>query len=191
MTRFKDSLVMSAMVLIATATLLITSSAALATPPPTPSAVAAIQSVRTHFSPGVAAKFQQVMSTARGRAQMQLAFNKAFGKAAKVQLVTTPANTGARPYWSCPGGVGCGVSSSGGWHFWVVMSYAAAGSSTLSAMFLSCSGALSPIVSPPVAVSACGGITFTLWVLINNWPRFTNQGVWVAVYTWGIASGRY
>lgn len=143
----------------------------------------------TSITPAASAALEKAVSTPAGRAALLKVFRSVKG--AKAGISTTPLDGSLRAELSCPGGVQCGVSSSGGWHVWVIASYAAAESADLAGIGLYCTAALSPIITPFGAAIACGGVTYTIWTLVNNWPRLTNHGIWVAVYPTHISSGRY
>jgi hypothetical protein len=91
---------------------------------------------------------------------------------------------------TCAPSFSCGISPSGGWHFWIIASYAAAQSANLIALQPYCWAALVPLLGA-LGAGACLSVGAILWELVNNWPRFTNHGVWLAVYWWGIQNGRY
>lgn len=149
------------------------------------------------LGPAASAALNEALATPAGRAALQKAFQSLKGaKAGAVQ--TSPAYAGPdafmHPDWNCPGGASCGVSSSGGWHFWVIVSYAAVfnviyGAGGAREFWLACTGALSPIIDPIAAVAACGAVTAIIWALVNNAPWTTRHGIWLAVYWNHISDG--
>jgi hypothetical protein len=160
---------------------------------------AAAPKINTHvvkmvnFSPAVQKQLSRLESTATGRAELQKALTKGLGHAATVSVVRDAHKThrtGITPDWSCYWQTSCGVDSSGGWHFWVIGSYAALESGALAGLAAECSGALAPFIGFAAPI-VCGGVAWVLSNLISGWPRFSNHGVWAAVYLRGIQSGRY
>lgn len=142
------------------------------------------------FSPAIQAELRKLEATAQGRAALVSAFQASLGKTAKV--AAAPAEHSSQIWLdaACAPSFSCGTSDTGGWHFWIIASYAAVLSADLVALQPYCWAALVPLLGP-VGAGACLGVGAILWELVNNWPRFTNHGVWLAVYTWGIQDGRY
>jgi hypothetical protein len=138
------------------------------------------------LSPAASAALKDAFATPAGRAALRKAFHSLSGAKAGV-VHTSPGYM--KPAWNCPGGSSCGVSSSGGWHFWVIVSYAAVFNVGAFPFWLACTGALSPIIDPVAATAACGAVTATIWALVNNAPRTTQHGVWMAVYWNHISDG--
>jgi hypothetical protein len=144
------------------------------------------------LGPAASAALNEALATSAGRAALQKAFQSLKGaKAGAVQ--TSPAYAGPdafmHPDWNCPGGASCGVSRSGGWHFWVIVSYAAVYNVGAFPFWLACTGALSPIIDPVAATAACGAVTGVIWALVNNAPWTTRHGIWLAVYWNHISDG--
>jgi hypothetical protein len=142
------------------------------------------------FSPATQAELRKLESTPQGRATLLRAFQTSFGKTAKVAVAHTSGNSQIHLDATCAPSFSCGVSSSGGWHFWIIASYASVQSADLAAMQPYCWAELVPLTGA-VGAAACIGVGAILWELVNNWPRVTNHGVWLAVYWWGIQDGRY
>ena len=117
-------------------------------------------------------------------------FQTSFGQTAKVVAAPVADSSRVQLDAACAPSFSCGISSSGGWHFWIIASYAAVESADLAALQPYCWAALVPLTGP-VGAGACIGVGAILWELVNNWPRMTNHGVWVAVYWWGLKDGRY
>jgi len=149
----------------------------------------------TTLSPAASTALQKAFATPTGRAALLKVFHTFGG--AKTGVVQSPAvQSGAvhtlayvKPAWNCPGGSSCGVSSSGGWHFWFIASYAAIYNVGAGPFWIACTGALSPIISPFAATVACGAVTGIIWALVNNAPWTTRHGVWMAVYWNHISDG--
>lgn len=132
------------------------------------------------------AAFRKAFASPGGRAALQKAL-RAFMQA-KVGLVqASPAHV--HPDWNCPGGTSCGVSGSGGTHFWVIASYASIYNVGAFPFWLACTGALSPVIDPLAATIACAAVTATLWGLVNNAPYTTRHGIWMAIYKNHISDG--
>jgi len=166
--------------------------ASAATKPP----AASVQLSRTDghtvkFSHAVQAEMRKLETTARGRAELLKALEAGFGKVASVSIQKTISNSDRiRADLNCLPGMSCGLSSSGGWHFWIITSYATALSGDLALLVPYCSAALVPVTGP-IGAGVCLAVAGIIWELVNNWPRYTNHGVWLAVYWWGIQDGRY
>jgi hypothetical protein len=144
------------------------------------------------LGPAASAALNEALSTPAGRAALQKAFQTLRGaKAGVVQTSATYASPDAyvHPDWNCPGGASCGVSRSGGWHFWVITSYAAIYNVGAFPLWVACTGALSPIIDPLAATAACGAVTGIVWALVNNAPWTTHHGIWMAVYWNHISDG--
>jgi hypothetical protein len=149
----------------------------------------------TTLAPAASAALQEAFATPTGRAALLKVFKTLGG--AKTGVVQSPAVqsgvvqtlTYVTPAWNCPGGASCGVSSSGGWHFWFIASYAAIYDVGAFPFWLACTGALSPIIDPVAATLACGAVTGIIWALVNNAPWTTRHGVWMAVYWNHISDG--
>jgi hypothetical protein len=142
------------------------------------------------FSPATQAELRKLESTPQGRAALVRAFQVSFGRTAEVAATPVGDSSQIRLDATCAPSFSCGISSSGGWHFWIIASYAAAESADLAALQPYCWAALVPLTGA-VGAAACLGVGAILWELVNNWPRMTNHGVWLAVYWWGIQDGRY
>jgi hypothetical protein len=137
--------------------------------------------VRTEkLSPEAGAALEKAFATPAGRVAVQEAF-QGIDKAKSGVVVQEPSGR-ARPAWACPGGVSCGVSHSGGTHFWVIASYAAIYDVGTAGFWAACTGALSPVIDPVAAVAACAVVAGALWALVNNAPWTSQHGVWLAVY---------
>lgn len=144
------------------------------------------------LSPAASAALQEALSTPAGQAALQKAFKSLKGaKAGVVQTPATHASPDAfvHPDWNCPGGASCGISRSGGVHFWVIVSYAAVYNVGAVPFWIACTGALSPIIDPAAATLACGAVTGIIWALVNNAPWTTRHGIWLAVYWNHISDG--
>lgn len=146
----------------------------------------------TTLSPAASAALQEAMSTPAGQAALRKAFQSLKG--ARIGVVHTSTAYASpdvfmHPDWNCPGGASCGISWSGGLHFWVIVSYAVVFDVGAPRFFTACSGALSPIIDPAAAVAACGAVTAIIWALVNNAPWTTNHGIWLAVYWNHISRG--
>jgi hypothetical protein len=140
----------------------------------------------TALGPAASAALKEAFATPAGRAALQKTF-QAIGGANSGVVQTSPAH--ATPAWNCPGGTSCGVSGSGGWHFWFIASYAAIYNVGAFPFWSACTGALSPIIDPVAASVACGAVTGIIWALVNNAPYTTRHGVWMAVYWNHISDG--
>jgi hypothetical protein len=135
------------------------------------------------LSSTASAALEKAFSVPAGRAAMEKLFAKFDGST--VGLVQAPSislDAFVRPDWNCPGGASCGVSSSGGRHFWVIVSYASIYNVGAFPFWLACTGALSPIIDPLAATAACGAVTGLIWALVNNASYTTQHGVWLAIY---------
>lgn len=146
----------------------------------------------TTLSPAASAALQEAMSTPAGQAALRKAFQSLKG--ARIGIVHTSTayaspDVFVHPDWNCPGGASCGISWSGGLHFWVIVSYAAIYDVGAKPFWLACTGALSPIIDPAAAVVACGAVTAIIWALVNNAPWTTRHGIWMAVYWNHISRG--
>jgi hypothetical protein len=141
------------------------------------------------FAPAASEALEKVFSTPAGRTALLNVFRSIKG--AKVGIAASPFNAVMHDDLSCPGGVQCGISGSGGLHFWIIGSYATLESGVIGGLGWYCGAFLSPFITPIGAAVACGGVVYTLSTIVNNWPRFTNHGVWVAVYPTHISWGRY
>lgn len=151
--------------------------------------VAKVSSV-IKFSPATQAALHRLESTPQGRADLLRAFQDSYGRKATVSTSPPADSSRIQLDATCAPGISCGISSAGGWHFWIITSYATAESADLAALQPYCLAALVPETGP-VGAGVCLSVGAILWALVNNWPRFTNHGVWVAVY-WGHATdGRY
>lgn len=133
---------------------------------------------------------RKLESTPQGRADLLRALQVSFGRGAKIVASPPTHSSHIQLDATCAPSISCGLSSSGGWHFWIIASYAAAESANLWALQPYCWAALVPETGP-VGAAACLSIGGILWAMVNNWPRMTNHGVWLAVYWWGIQDGRY
>ena len=142
------------------------------------------------FNTATQAELRKLESTSKGRATLLRAFQSSFGKTAEVAPTAVKDGSRAHLDATCAPSLSCGISKSGGWHFWIITSYAAAESADLAALQPYCWAALVPLAGPAGA-AACLSVGAVLWALVNNWPRYTNHGVWLAVYFWGIQDGRY
>jgi len=130
--------------------------------------------VRTEkLSPEAGAALEKAFATPAGRVAVQEAF-QGIDKAKSGVVVQEPSGR-ARPAWACPGGVSCGVSHSGGTHFWVIASYAAIYDVGTAGFWAACTGALSPVIDPVAAVAACAVVAGALWALVNNAPWTSQQ----------------
>lgn len=92
-----------------------------------------------------------------------------------------------------PCGVQCGLSGSGGEHFWVIASYANLLTGYVIAdIGIECAFGMSFFLTPVGAAAACGTLIATLrWAAINK-PALTQHGVWYALYLNGhLAGGTY
>lgn len=141
------------------------------------------------FSPATQKELQKLEATSQGRAALTEAFQTSFGKDSEV-VASTDDSTSKIHLTAVCASVSCGISSSGGWHFWIIASYAALLSADLTALQPYCWAALVPVAGA-LGAGACLSVGYILWELVNNWPRVTNHGVWLAVYWWGIQDGRY
>jgi hypothetical protein len=149
----------------------------------------------TTLGPAASAALQEAFATPAGRAALLKLFKTLGG--AKTGVVQSPVAQSdvvqtlayIKPAWNCPGGASCGVSSSGGWHFWFIASYADIYNVAAFPFWLACTGALSPIITPLAATIACGAVTGIIWALVNNAPWTTRHGVWMAVYWNHISDG--
>jgi hypothetical protein len=143
-----------------------------------------VQVLRTEkLNPAASAAFEKLFAAPGGRAAVQRAIQAIDGASSGV--VFQERSTNVRPAWNCPGGASCGVSSSGGWHFWAIVSYAAIYDAGTVGFWAACTGALSPFISPTLAWAACGVVAGALWSLVNNAPWTSHHGVWIAVHpTW-------
>lgn len=138
------------------------------------------------LSAAASAAFAKAFSTPAGRTAAEHAFAKFTGaKAGLTQTSPKSVSRTVRPAWNCPGGASCGISSSGGWHFWVIVSYATIYNVGTAGFWVACTGALSPYITPVLAQRACAVVTAALWALVNNAPWTSQHGVWIAVHpTW-------
>lgn len=142
------------------------------------------------LSPAIQTELHKLEATPQGRTTLLRAFQASFGKVGDVAATPAETSSDIRLTADCAG-ISCGVSTTGGWHFWIIASYAAVLSAgTVTAQY-DCISALVAVLSPPGAVGVCLGAAATLWELVNNWPRLTNHGVWMAVYWNHITDGRY
>lgn len=140
------------------------------------------------LSPTASAALAKAFATPAGREALQNVFRKIPG--ARTGIVVDPSLTAyVTPAWNCPGGTACGVSWSGGVHFWFIASYAAIYNVGAFPFWLACTGALSPVIDPFAATAACGAVTAVIWALVNNAPWTTQHGVWMAVYWNHISDG--
>ncbi len=142
------------------------------------------------FSPATQAELHKLMATPQGRAGLLRALQASFGKEATVGVAPDQASSKISLDATCAPSFSCGISRSGGWHFWIIASYASAQSANLALLQPYCWAALVPETGP-VGAGACLTIGAILWELVNNWPRFTNHGIWMAVYWNRIEDGRY
>lgn len=143
-----------------------------------------------NFSPATQTELHKLESTPQGRTALLRAFQDSFGRSAEVAASSGNDSSQIHLDATCLPNVSCGLSSSGGWHFWIIASYATLLSADLAAMQPYCWAALVPIAGA-VGAGACLSVGYILWELVNNWPRMTNHGVWVSVYWYGIRDGRY
>jgi hypothetical protein len=132
------------------------------------------------LSPAARDAFEKAFSTPAGRAGLEKAFDEFDGS--KVGLAEVSSPKSVHSDWNCPGGTSCGLSGSGGEHFWVIASYASIYNVGFFPFWLACTGALSPVIDPVAAVAACGVVDSLLWALVNNAPWTTHHGVWLAIY---------
>jgi hypothetical protein len=180
----------------ATVALTLGSGLALASPATATPAANPTPSAAVTFDSATRNDLRQLESTALGRYELLRAFQTGFAPTIKIEGPRLTSQTPSvdvrdlRPELTCLPGLSCGLSSSGGWHFWVIASYASILGSSLVAMVPDCTAALSAVITPVVALAACGGVAYALWVMSANEPRYTNHGVWLAVYWWGLQDGR-
>lgn len=94
------------------------------------------------FSAAAQAELRKLESTPTGRAALLRAFQDSFGR--KADVAANPGDGGSeiRLDATCAPSISCGLSDSGGWHFWIITSYAAAESADLWAMQPYCWAAL-------------------------------------------------
>lgn len=143
-----------------------------------------------NFSPATQKELRKLESTQQGRTALLHAFQASFGQTARVAAMSAQDSSGIHLDAACAPSFSCGISRTGGWHFWIIASYAAAQSANLVALQPYCIAALAPETAG-LGAAACLTVGAVLWALVNNWPRFTNHGVWLEVYWWGIRDGRY
>ena len=143
------------------------------------------------LGPAASAALQEALSTPAGQAALQKAFQSLKGAKSGVETSTAYASPDAivHPDCNCPGGASCGISWSGGVHFWVIVSYAVVYDVGAPRFWVACTGALSPIIDPAAATVACGAVTGIIWALVNNAPWTTRHGIWLAVYWNHISDG--
>ncbi|MDA8322212.1 MAG: hypothetical protein M0030_20710 [Actinomycetota bacterium] len=140
------------------------------------------------LSPTASAALAKALATPAGQEALQKVLRKIPG--AKIGMVVEPSLTAyVKPSWNCPGGSACGISGSGGTHFWFIASYASIYDVGAFPFWLACTGALSPVIDPIAATAACGAVTGIIWALVNNAPWTTRHGVWMAVYWNHISDG--
>ena len=122
----------------------------------------------TTLDPAASAALQDAFATPTGRAALLKVFQTLRGAKAgvvqggavqsgAVQADGIQTDAYVKPAWNCPGGASCGVSKSGGWHFWAIVSYAAFYDVGAFPFWIACTGALSPIIDPsqlPLPVAA-------------------------------------
>lgn len=151
---------------------------------PAPSELASSSQVHViKLGPKAEAALRKLTSTAAGRTALQRALEASFGKLGRTG-VSSPVSSGhSTPDIVC-GGVQCGLSGAGGEHFWVIATYAAIAVADISVLAWSCTGILSASITPWVAKAVCFAGAAALSTMAANWPRFTNAGVWIAVYFW-------
>lgn len=142
------------------------------------------------LSPATQAELRKLEATPQGRASLLRAFQASFGSVADVQA-SAPQASGKVQLTATCATFSCGISTSGGWHFWIIASYAAVLSAGTATAQYDCISALVAVLSPAGAVGLCLSAAAILWELVNNWPRLTNHGVWMAIYWNHITDGRY
>lgn len=141
------------------------------------------------FSPAERAALHRLESTPQGRAKLVQAFRESLRPIGKVTF-TPPTHKSQIRFATCAPGISCGLSSSGGWHFWIITSYAAAATADLVVLNTECMAALAPVLQW-WGIGICWSVVGTIWAMVNNWPRMTNHGIWMAIYRWGIQDGRW
>jgi hypothetical protein len=147
-------------------------------------------STTTTLNPAVQLELHKLEASPQGRVVLLRAFQASFGKVGDVSDGSAETSSTVRLTADCAG-ISCGVSGTGGWHFWIIASYAAVLSAgTITAQY-KCISALVTVLSPVGATGVCLSAAAILWELVNNWPRLTNHGVWMAIYWNHISDGRY
>lgn len=79
-------------------------------------------SVTIKFNPATQAKRRKLESTSKGRAILLRAFQSSFGKTAEVASISVKGGSKFHLDATCAPSFSCGISRSGGWHFWIIAS---------------------------------------------------------------------
>jgi hypothetical protein len=79
-------------------------------------------SVTIKFNPATQAKLRKLESTSKGRAILLRAFQSSFGKTAEVASISVKDGSKFHLDATCAPSFSCGISRSGGWHFWIIAS---------------------------------------------------------------------
>lgn len=79
-------------------------------------------SVTIKFNPATQAKLRKLESTSKGRAILLRAFQSSLEKTAEVASISVQYGSKFHLDATCAPSFSCGISRSGGWHFWIIAS---------------------------------------------------------------------